>query len=230
MPGDGVPVLSPKQARDKMIVDNMRLAEFVVERIIKYNRNFGAFRDDMFQAACIGLIRAVDKYDPTIAKFSTYAYPWCHVMAMKCAAECYNNVRVPNRRREGGQDLNGNMSLDAMSQDNEIDEWPVNNGYGQKWIDLHKNEYDMEEDVETRQVLRSFIDSLPEFAESSSLNGKQWERDVDLVLARMGGATLEEAGRKHNISRERVRQIESVILGRINKWVEDQGIELEAIQ
>ena len=61
-----------KRARDKFIVGNMRLVLSLVKRF--RIKNHGA--DDVFQAGCVGLIKAIDGFDVTVrVKFSTYAVP-----------------------------------------------------------------------------------------------------------------------------------------------------------
>ena len=61
-----------KQARDKFIVGNMRLVLSLVKRF--RIKNYGA--DDVFQAGCVGLIKAIDGFDVGVGvKFSTYAVP-----------------------------------------------------------------------------------------------------------------------------------------------------------
>ena len=61
-----------KQARDKFIVGNMRLVLSLVKRF--RIKNLGA--DDVFQAGCVGLIKAIDGFDISVGvKFSTYAVP-----------------------------------------------------------------------------------------------------------------------------------------------------------
>ena len=61
-----------KQARDKFIVGNMRLVLSLVKRF--RIKNLGA--DDVFQAGCVGLIKAIDGFDTSVGvKFSTYAVP-----------------------------------------------------------------------------------------------------------------------------------------------------------
>ena len=61
-----------KRARDKFIVGNMRLVLSLVKRF--RIKNHGA--DDVFQAGCVGLIKAIDGFDTTVGvKFSTYAVP-----------------------------------------------------------------------------------------------------------------------------------------------------------
>ena len=61
-----------KQARDKFIIGNMRLVLSLVKRF--RIKNLGA--DDVFQAGCVGLIKAIDGFDLSVGvKFSTYAVP-----------------------------------------------------------------------------------------------------------------------------------------------------------
>ncbi|GAB7386202.1 RNA polymerase sporulation sigma factor SigF [Bacillaceae bacterium] len=59
-------------AREKLVNCNIRLVWSVVQRFL--NRGYEA--DDLFQIGCIGLLKAVDKFDLNFdVKFSTYAVP-----------------------------------------------------------------------------------------------------------------------------------------------------------
>lgn len=59
-------------ARDKLVLSNQRLVWAVVQRFL--GRGYDA--DDLFQIGCIGLIKAIDKFDLSYdVKFSTYAVP-----------------------------------------------------------------------------------------------------------------------------------------------------------
>ena len=61
-----------KAAREKFIVGNMRLVLSLVKRFWAKNAN----ADDVFQAGCVGLIKAIDNFDLSGGvKFSTYAVP-----------------------------------------------------------------------------------------------------------------------------------------------------------
>ncbi len=61
-----------KAARDRFIVGNMRLVLSLVKRFWAKNAN----ADDVFQAGCVGLIKAIDNFDLKFGvKFSTYAVP-----------------------------------------------------------------------------------------------------------------------------------------------------------
>ena len=59
-------------AREKFVVGNMRLVLSLVKRFWAKNAN----ADDVFQAGCIGLLKAIDGFDPNLGvRFSTYGVP-----------------------------------------------------------------------------------------------------------------------------------------------------------
>ena len=59
-------------AREKFITGNLRLVLSLVRRFWAKNAN----ADDVFQAGCVGLIKAIDNFDVTVGvRFSTYAVP-----------------------------------------------------------------------------------------------------------------------------------------------------------
>ena len=61
-----------KDARQRMIEGNLRLVLSVVQRFAQRGENL----DDLFQVGCIGLIKAIDNFDPRQeVRFSTYGVP-----------------------------------------------------------------------------------------------------------------------------------------------------------
>lgn len=61
-----------EDARNEFIVANMRLVLSIIKRFWTKNKS----SDDIFQAGCIGLIKAIDNFDLSVGvKFSTYAVP-----------------------------------------------------------------------------------------------------------------------------------------------------------
>ena len=61
-----------KEARETYIRGNLRLVLSVIKRFSQSNENV----DDLFQIGCIGLIKAIDNFNPSLeVKFSTYAVP-----------------------------------------------------------------------------------------------------------------------------------------------------------
>lgn len=61
-----------QEARQKMIQGNLRLVLSVVQKFTGRGENM----DDLFQVGCIGLIKAIDHFDPDLnVRFSTYGVP-----------------------------------------------------------------------------------------------------------------------------------------------------------
>ena len=61
-----------KQAREKLISGNLRLVLSVVQKFSNRGENL----DDLFQVGCIGLMKAIDNFNPDMdVRFSTYGVP-----------------------------------------------------------------------------------------------------------------------------------------------------------
>ena len=85
-----------KIAREKFIVGNMRLVLSLVKRF--RIKNLGV--DDVFQAGCVGLIKAIDGFDISVGvKFSTYAVPMI-VGEIKRYLRDGNSLRVSRSIRD----------------------------------------------------------------------------------------------------------------------------------
>lgn len=85
-----------KIARERFIVGNMRLVLSLVKRF--RIKNLGA--DDVFQAGCVGLIKAIDGFDIGVGvKFSTYAVPMI-VGEIKRYLRDGNSLRVSRSIRD----------------------------------------------------------------------------------------------------------------------------------
>ena len=60
------------QAREELVAENLALVRFLVKRFV----GRGADLEDLFQYGCMGLLKAVDRFDPEVpVRFSTYAVP-----------------------------------------------------------------------------------------------------------------------------------------------------------
>ena len=85
-----------KEARQSMIEGNLRLVLSVVQRFAGRGENM----DDLFQVGCIGLIKAIDNFDPSLnVRFSTYGVPMI-VGEVKRYLRDNNAVRVSRSIRD----------------------------------------------------------------------------------------------------------------------------------
>ena len=85
-----------KEARTRYIQGNLRLVLSIIKRFQNSNENM----DDLFQIGCIGLMKAIDHFDPTLnVKFSTYAVPMI-IGEIRRYLRDNNSIRVSRSLRD----------------------------------------------------------------------------------------------------------------------------------
>ncbi len=83
-------------AREELINGNLRLVLSVIQSFKNRNENL----DDLFQVGCIGLIKAINNFDPSQdVKLSTYAVPMI-IGELKRYLRDFNPIRVPRSLRD----------------------------------------------------------------------------------------------------------------------------------
>lgn len=85
-----------EEAREEYIKGNLRLVLSVIKRFSNSNEN----ADDLFQIGCVGLMKAVDHFDPDrLVKFSTYAVPMI-IGEIRRYLRDNNSIRVSRSLRD----------------------------------------------------------------------------------------------------------------------------------
>ena len=107
-----------ENAREQFIVANMRLVLSVIKRFWAKKAN----QDDVFQAGCIGLIKAIDNFDLKFeVKFSTYAVPMI-IGEIKRFLRDGNSLRVPRSIRDTAyQAIKTRGELEKEHKDNSLE-------------------------------------------------------------------------------------------------------------
>ena len=85
-----------EDAREQYIKGNLRLVLSVIKRFSSSSEN----ADDLFQIGCVGLMKAVDHFDPSrLVKFSTYAVPMI-IGEIRRYLRDNNSIRVSRSLRD----------------------------------------------------------------------------------------------------------------------------------
>ena len=237
-----------EQARKAMIRANLRLVINIAKRYI----HLGIPLLDLIEEGNLGLMKAVDKFDPLRGfRFSTYAAWWIKQSVTRSISDQGKIIRIPVymnelitkwkkkkerlsqklKRLPTDEEIAKSLKLPKekveqinfwMSTATSSLEAPIGEESEGQVSDLIEDENAIAPDAEIEHMLDN--------ERLENLLGSMLEREQEILSLRFGlqgkkQQTLAEVAKKLGVSRERIRQIEESALRKLKKFIDQQEKE-----
>ena len=240
-----------EEARKTLVISNLRLVVSVAKKYLYY----GLPLLDLIEEGNLGLLKAVDRYDPARkCKFSTYATWWIKQAITRSLSNYGRTIRIPVYVTDSISKYKRAAQLLYEREGKEPSVEEVAEEIGIKYEEALKlHEYALgvpsleslmhvEEDGEVigadiSEEARADEDVVSRILRSQRLSRlleQLTPRESSILRHRYGlddgeAHTLEETGKQFNLTRERIRQIENEVINKLKIYVAEHAEEFEGV-
>lgn len=230
------------EARDILIERNQRLVVSYAKKFIGH----GLDLEDLIQEGNIGLMKAIEKFDPEMGfKFSTYGTWWIKQTMLRAIHDKGRDIRLPvhigekifalervrkSYVKENGKEPSVKEYAELMNMSEKQIVKLFESGAAITSLDQSVLDDDAESTLmniipdESKNVEASVANSLLAKEVEECMNATLDEREKNVIQMRFGMTpegtteekTLEEIGQVYGVTRERIRQIEGKALRKLS--------------
>lgn len=185
-----------------MLEKNLPLVTHIAKKY--FSKTDYVKNQDIIQEGILAMAKAIPKYDPTVAKFSTFMYPTISGHINRFANYQDRIIPIPHQKHLKEETIKkaelakNSLSLDLKYKNKDGEDFTL--------LSIIQDEYTLEEDTVNRMVIRDAITSL------------NWKEKIIIIYRFYLNVNQTDIGKELSISQVHVHRLQHRALNEIKKF------------